>query len=52
LTAEFLKEKTSMQKNMIRVVLVMALMLAGNAIQAHAANTPMPTPQLPPVACN
>ena len=40
-----------MQKSMIRVVLVVALMLAGNVMQAHAATLPAPTPTLPPVSC-
>jgi hypothetical protein len=45
-------EKQSMQKSMIRVVLVAVLLMAGNAVQAHAASVPNPVPALPPVACN
>jgi hypothetical protein len=41
-----------MRKNVIRTMLAMVLLVAGSAVQAHAALTPAPTPQLPPVTFN
>jgi hypothetical protein len=41
-----------MRKSIIRMMLAMVLLVTGSAMQAHAANVPAPTPQLPPLQIN
>jgi hypothetical protein len=41
-----------MRKNAIRLLILATLLIAGGAIQLHAASVPAPTPHLPPIVCN
>jgi predicted histidine transporter YuiF (NhaC family) len=41
-----------MRKNVIRLLVAMALVVSGSLMPVYAANNPMPMPPLPPLTCN
>jgi hypothetical protein len=42
----------SMRKSVIRLLVAVALVVSGNLMPVYAANSPFPTPALPPVHSN
>jgi hypothetical protein len=42
----------TMRKNVIRLLVAVALVVSGSLMPVYAANNPFPTPPLPPVSCN
>jgi hypothetical protein len=41
-----------MRKNVIRLLVAIALVVSGSLMPVYAAGGPLPTPQLPPVHSN
>ena len=41
-----------MRKSVIRLLVAVGLLVSGSLVPVYAANTPMPTPTLPPIQSN